>query len=51
MKEWLDGYKSGTEVVLEFLKEVKNIHFEKEFKEWSMCDYYNNWKGKKIDKK
>lgn len=50
IETWSSGYNSGTKVVLEFLKEVKNIDFEEEFDAWSNCDYYTNWKGEKIDK-
>ena len=49
-KAWLDGCNSGSEMVLEFLKEVKNVDFEEEFNAWSNCDSYTNWKGEKIDK-
>lgn len=48
IKIFQDGFRSGTFSVLEFLKEVKNIDFEKEFEAWSNCDYYYNWKGEKI---
>ena len=49
-KAWHEGCKAGSEIVLEFLKEVKNIDWEEEFKAWSNCDSYINWKGGKIDK-
>ncbi len=50
-KEWIEGCRAGSELVLEFLKEVKNIDFEEEFNLWSNCDSYTNWKGDKIDKR
>jgi len=49
-KIWFKGCKAGSEIVLEFLKEVKNIDWEEEFKAWSNCDSYTNWKGERIDK-
>ena len=49
-KIWVEGCKAGSEIVLEFLKEVKNVDWEEEFKAWSNCDSYSNWKGEKIDK-
>ena len=49
-KAWIKGCNSGNEMVLEFLKEVKNIDFEKEFKLWCNCDSFINWKGEKIDR-
>jgi len=49
-KAWHEGCEAGSEIVLEFLKEVKNIDWEEEFKAWSNCDSYINWKGEKIDK-
>jgi hypothetical protein len=49
-KAWFKGCKAGSEIVLEFLREVKNIDFEEEFNTWSNCDSYTNWKGEVIDK-
>ena len=49
-KAWFQGCKAGSEIVLEFLKEVKNIDFKEEFNAWSNCDSYTNWKGEIIDK-
>ena len=49
-KIWFEGCKCGSEIVLEFLKEIKNVDWEEEFKAWSNCDSYRNWKGEVIDK-
>ena len=50
LREWIAGYNGGVESVMEFLKEVKNIHFKQEFIAWSLCDSFTNWKGEEIDK-
>ena len=49
-RAWFDGCKSGSEIVLEFLKQVKNIDFADEFEAWSNCDSFTNWKGEVIER-
>ena len=45
---FFSGYKAGIASVFEFLNNVKNIDFEKEFDAWANCDYYYDWEGNKI---
>ena len=45
-KEWIEGCRAGSELVLEFLKEVKNIDFEEEFKELDkFCNNLTKFNG------
>ena len=44
-KNWFNGYKDGNEVVLEFLREMKNLDLKKEFNEWSNADEYTKLNG------
>lgn len=44
-KNWLDGYKTGNEIVLEFLREMKGLDFKEEFEAWSNADEYTKLNG------
>lgn len=50
MKEWLKGCQAGTELVLEFLSEIKGLDFKDEFEAWSKADEYIKLNGEVVKK-
>ena len=48
IKEWKEGWESGEKAVLQFLKEIKDLDFEEEYKEWANADEYTKLNGEVV---
>lgn len=47
-KDWMNGYREGEKAVLEFLKEMKDLDFQKEFNSWANADEYTKLNGEVV---
>lgn len=48
IKVWFEGYKEGEKSVIQFLKEMKGLDFQEEFKSWSNADEYTKLNGEVV---
>ncbi len=48
VKEWAKGWSQGEKSVLEFLKDMKQLDFEKEYNSWANADEYTKLNGEVV---
>lgn len=48
VEEWKKGWKSGESSVLEFLWDMKELDFEKEYNQWANADEYTKKNGEVV---
>ncbi len=48
IKQWFEGFKEGELSVLEFLKDMKGLDFNKEYESWSKADEYTKLNGEVV---
>ncbi len=48
LEQWKKGWKDGEESVLEFLKDMKGLDFEKEYQSWANADEYTKLNGEVV---